>query len=99
MDEEEVAGLAADPPVAQLASAPLPLQTGGDPPLQVPHTAPMLTPAEEGRRAAMTAFLQAPRMEDATHTHLENISILLKLPLDTPGRLIAFSRILHRGRD
>ena len=94
MDAKEALDLAADPPVTQLAAASLPLQTGGDPPPQGPYTVPLPTPTEEGRRAAMTAFLKAPRLGDAAHTHLEDVSILLHLFLNTPGRLIAFSRIL-----
>jgi len=49
--------------------------------------------SENGRRAVLTAFLQVPRLRDTSHIHLGEISLLLHLLLDTPGRLIALSRI------
>ena len=54
---------------------------------------PMMPTAEEGRRAALTAFLHAPGLRNASHIHLRDISLLLHLLLDTPGRLIDLSRI------
>ena len=94
MDAKEAANPPSDPTFTQPAPASLLIQNGGDTPLQEPSTAPLLTPAEDGRRAALMAFLHAPRLGDAAHTHMEDVSILLHLLLDTPGRIIVFSRII-----
>jgi hypothetical protein len=94
MDAKETAIPLADPTVTHHVAASLPIQTGGATTLLELSTASQLTQAEDKRMAALTAFLQAPRIGDAEHMHLEDVSILLHLLLDTPGRLIAFSRII-----
>ena len=69
------------------------MHTAGETSLPEPSTEPLMTPVEEGRRAASTTFLQEPRLGNAAHTHLEDISILLHLLLYTPDRLIALLHI------
>jgi hypothetical protein len=93
MDSEKVA----DPPAItsgiQLAADPLSMHITGDTPFPEPPSEPLLPTTAEERQATLTAFLIAPRLRNAAHMYLGDISLILYILLDTPGRRMALSCI------
>ena len=93
MDAESVADPPVNPSTNEATSYTVPMHATKDTPLSEPSLGPMILTAEETRHAALTAFLTPPRLRDPTRIKLGDISLLLYLLLDTPGRLVALSRI------